>query len=382
MASQSRYSSSYPQGSEILYNIEHIFQEEDGRVVRKMPIKVNGATLWVDCVPQVPQVSNGQVRLVGTRGRTIAPVSNDAVRTKSPSRNMSPALRRNLAVIRERERNRAVSVDAATPALGQGTSGPRVTLDSPATSGVGKGTGPLNLSVPDLSPRSSNSTGPIYSEEEMQNRVENALRGLKRKIGDILECNICKDIPRGQIKQCLNGHIACEKCMHNDNLTSCAMCREPLGEKRIRALNLEQLIEAADLDVSCKHLECKLSAPKKEITTHEKKCEHRVVPCPDSGCDQEVPLHRLLDHMKSDENSLLDLAFNNPTNQWYEMGMDQYKAKYNFGWTCRILKFRNKLFASCFRRVNRWWYLYTYIMTRMRPRSLKSKFQLVMQVKQ
>ena len=85
--------------------------------------------------------------------------------------------------------------------------------------------------------------------------------------------------------------------MHNDNLTSCAMCREPLGEKRIRALNVEQLIEAADLNVSCKHLECKLSAPKKEITTHEKKCEHRVVPCPDLGCHQQVPFHCLLDHM-------------------------------------------------------------------------------------
>ena len=40
------------QGSEIQYNVEHVF-EEDGREVRKMPIKVNGETLWVDCVPQV-----------------------------------------------------------------------------------------------------------------------------------------------------------------------------------------------------------------------------------------------------------------------------------------------------------------------------------------
>ena len=38
-------------GSEIQYNVEHVF-EEDGREVRKMPIKVNGETLWVDCVPQ------------------------------------------------------------------------------------------------------------------------------------------------------------------------------------------------------------------------------------------------------------------------------------------------------------------------------------------
>ena len=136
------FSLSLYQGSEIQYNVEHVF-EEDGREVRKMPIKVNGATLRVDCVPQppqVPQVSNDQVRLIGTPRRTIADMSNDAMWTKSHSRNMSPALRRSLAIIRERERNRAASVDAAaTPG-----SGPE-TLDSPSTSASEVGTGKLKL---------------------------------------------------------------------------------------------------------------------------------------------------------------------------------------------------------------------------------------------
>ncbi len=37
----------------IQYNVEHVF-EENGREVRKMPILVNGQTMWVDCVPPQP----------------------------------------------------------------------------------------------------------------------------------------------------------------------------------------------------------------------------------------------------------------------------------------------------------------------------------------
>ena len=44
-------------GSEILYNVEHVFEDEDGRELRKTPIKVNGETVWVDCVPQVVNLS-------------------------------------------------------------------------------------------------------------------------------------------------------------------------------------------------------------------------------------------------------------------------------------------------------------------------------------
>ena len=38
--------------SEIAYNVEHVFNE-NGREVRKMPIKMGEETLWVDCVDQV-----------------------------------------------------------------------------------------------------------------------------------------------------------------------------------------------------------------------------------------------------------------------------------------------------------------------------------------
>ena len=40
-----------PQQNEIHYNIGHVF-EENGKKVRKMPINLNGQTIWVDCAEQ------------------------------------------------------------------------------------------------------------------------------------------------------------------------------------------------------------------------------------------------------------------------------------------------------------------------------------------
>ena len=34
----------------IAYNVEHVFIE-NGREVRKMPVEINGETIWVECVP-------------------------------------------------------------------------------------------------------------------------------------------------------------------------------------------------------------------------------------------------------------------------------------------------------------------------------------------
>ena len=46
-----------------MYNVEHVFEDEDGRQFRKMPIKVNGERFWVDCVPQVGTPPSSQSEL-------------------------------------------------------------------------------------------------------------------------------------------------------------------------------------------------------------------------------------------------------------------------------------------------------------------------------
>jgi hypothetical protein len=53
-----------PQGQaakdNIAYNVEHVFMDENGREVRKMPVEIEGETIWVECVPGGGQ-ARGQV---------------------------------------------------------------------------------------------------------------------------------------------------------------------------------------------------------------------------------------------------------------------------------------------------------------------------------
>ena len=148
---------------------------------------------------------------------------------------------------------------------------------------------------------------PKYTEQDMQNAIRQstctAIRGLKRKIEDILQCIICKDIPReGQIKQCQNGHLACENCMNNVNLSTCAVCRDPLGNKRTRALNAEQLIEAADLELPCRHADCEVKAPKRDLVSHEKNCKYRKDEIREKCaiCITDVPAKEMKWHVKAE----------------------------------------------------------------------------------
>merc|ERR1719447_151125 len=40
-----------PGKDNIAYNVEHVFKDENGREVRKMPVDIDGETIWVECVP-------------------------------------------------------------------------------------------------------------------------------------------------------------------------------------------------------------------------------------------------------------------------------------------------------------------------------------------
>ncbi len=43
------------ESEEILYNVEHIFNE-NGKVVRKMPIDIEGKTIWVEAISEVRNI--------------------------------------------------------------------------------------------------------------------------------------------------------------------------------------------------------------------------------------------------------------------------------------------------------------------------------------
>ena len=134
----------------------------------------------------------------------------------------------------------------------------------------------------------------------------------KRKVQETFQCVICLHVPRdGHITQCQNGHLICEVCANKNNGNKCPSCRAKMdqlnGNKRIRNLSAEQLIESMDLSFPCKHTNCKVSASKEDIIIHEKKCKNRMVPCP-YCCKSEIVYDGLLEHLKT-SGAMLTISY-------------------------------------------------------------------------
>ena len=187
----------------------------------------------------------------------------------------------------------------------------------------------------------------------------------KRKVQETFQCVVCLRIPKeGHIIQCQNGHLLCEGCTDNNKGRPCPNCRAPLdrlaGNKRIRALAAEQLIEFMNLDYECKHPNCEFSACKKEAIMHEKKCEHRMVPCPDRCCKQQWPYHRLLEHMKYGKAEDHLRVWNDGVDK-LNITITKHQDK-NFHWPCRVYIYQNKLFIASGSKVEGVYYFYLHIM--------------------
>jgi len=88
------------QQNEIQFNIEHVF-EENGKKVRKMPIRIPGQTIWVDCAEQ-------------PSGSTVTSTTSDsgaATASPSPTANMPKPVstRRSIQELTNEEKNQIVN---------------------------------------------------------------------------------------------------------------------------------------------------------------------------------------------------------------------------------------------------------------------------------
>ena len=96
-------------------------------------------------------------------------------------------------------------------------------------------------------------------KEAREEAIKETEAKFKRKIQETFQCIVCLQVPRdGHIVQCQNGHLACEVCANKNNANQCPSCRAQMdqltGNKRIRTLAAEQLIESMDISFPCKHL--------------------------------------------------------------------------------------------------------------------------------
>ena len=121
-----------------------------------------------------------------------------------------------------------------------------------------------------------------------------------RKIRDIIQCVICQAVPPRKIFQCENGHLTCESC--SGRVTSCPMRCSGAEERpwRGRNLALEQVLAAVRPLKRCRNEGCHVQSHAEELTEHEKRCEHRLVPCPlGEGCAREVPYSEVKEHFEA-----------------------------------------------------------------------------------
>ena len=88
------------QQNEIQFNIVHVF-EENGKKVRKMPINLNGQTIWINCAEQ-------------PSGNTVTSTTSDsgaATASPSPTANLPKPVstRRSIQELTNEEKNRIVN---------------------------------------------------------------------------------------------------------------------------------------------------------------------------------------------------------------------------------------------------------------------------------
>ena len=185
------------------------------------------------------------------------------------------------------------------------------------------------------------------AEKRGEERGENRL---KRRIQEHVECRICLKVPKSgtQLLQCSNGHLNCDDCMKNCGDT-CPTCRIPLDNNiKIRALAIEQIIDATDMERECKHQLCNFLAKREALKSHEKKCQHRLVPCPE--CRRNVPFSGIMDHIKHGHIDAMFIASRSHNKRGYRR-YETIKVSTVFDrawWSMNIVKYQGHRFIPQF----------------------------------
>jgi hypothetical protein len=67
-----------------------------------------------------------------------------------------------------------------------------------------------------------------------------------------------------------------QRCCSDKSNLVCAECQEPLPQKKIRSIAVEQIIENSNFAFSCAHTDngCKIAAGGKALEEHEKSCPY------------------------------------------------------------------------------------------------------------
>ncbi|KAK9720309.1 TRAF-type zinc finger [Popillia japonica] len=127
---------------------------------------------------------------------------------------------------------------------------------------------------------------------------------LEERLGSILCCAVCLDLPRAAVYQCENGHLMCAGCFNHliadarlrDEAATCPSCRVEITKaSAIRNLAVENAV--SELPSECQY--CGKEFPRNSLEKHEEQmCEERISGCKYSriGCPWRGPMHESKQH--------------------------------------------------------------------------------------
>ena len=128
------------------------------------------------------------------------------------------------------------------------------------------------------------------------------LNQMSQSLFDQLKCVACEGLLKpGKTRwyRCLNHHWICQDCKSVGYKQLCfdPECREHLS--RDHCPLTEELLKADSLLFKCTSPGCQEILKEKAMIEHEIECILKNVSCPRFLCEDKVPIHELLNHMKT-----------------------------------------------------------------------------------
>ncbi|XP_018578494.1 cysteine and histidine-rich protein 1 homolog [Anoplophora glabripennis] len=145
---------------------------------------------------------------------------------------------------------------------------------------------------------------PDAKKRKISKPADDKTHKLEDRLGGILCCAVCLDLPRAAVYQCSNGHLMCAGCFTHiladarlrDETATCPSCRVEISKtSATRNLAVENAV--SELPSECQF--CNKKFPRNSLERHEEsECEERISRCKFDriGCPWRGPAHERSAH--------------------------------------------------------------------------------------